>query len=214
MGALRRIALGILWALAVVGIACGVVWGLTAAGVIKPLVVISGSMEPGIMTGDLLVATKVPAGSLDVGDVVSLPSEINANLVTHRIVSITAAENDAWAITMKGDNNEFEDVLDYAVPGEVWMPQLQLPGVGTAITRLTTPVVAVPLILGLIALLGITWLVPAPARRRAEASATPLDADSGDRTVGAVASDGGSDATAPTGGLTRREYRALAEGTP
>lgn len=67
MQTLRRIAMIALWALAAVGIACGLVWGATAAGIIKPLIVISGSMEPGIMTGDLLVATKASAADLSVG---------------------------------------------------------------------------------------------------------------------------------------------------
>jgi signal peptidase I len=165
MGALRRIALGILWLLAGLGIVCGVMWGLTAVGVLKPLVVISGSMEPKIMTGDLVIDTKVPASSLKVGDVVSLPSELTHNLVTHRIQQIVSDGGDAYTITLKGDANQFQDALDYNVSGDVWMPQITVPGVGNVIMRMTTPAVAVPLLVGLVGLLGITWLLPAPARR-------------------------------------------------
>lgn len=164
MQTLRRIAMITLWALAAVGVACGLVWGATAAGLIKPLIVISGSMEPGIMTGDLLVATKTSAADLGVGDVVSLPSELTDHLVTHRIVAI-AAEGDGYLITMKGDNNEFEDALDYRVSGDVWMPKAQFAGAGAVMSRVTSPTVAVPLMIGLVALLGLTWLIPAPVRR-------------------------------------------------
>ncbi|MGX1702370.1 signal peptidase I [Microbacterium sp. NPDC055357] len=164
MQALRRVTMVALWALAVVGVASGVVWGATAAGMIKPLIVISGSMEPEIMTGDLLIATKKPVADLGVGDVVSLPSELTSTLVTHRIVEITA-EGDGSVITMKGDANEFEDALDYRVAGEVWMPQMQVPGAGAVIARISTPAVAVPLLIGLVALLGLTWLIPAPESR-------------------------------------------------
>lgn len=164
MQTLRRLAMIALCTLAAVGIACGVVWGATAAGLIKPLIVISGSMEPGIMTGDLLIATKTDVSELGTGDVVSLPSELTDKLVTHRIVAIAEGDGDR-IITMKGDNNEFEDALDYRVSGEVWMPQLQLAGAGTAVMRLTSPAVAVPLMTGLVALLGLTWLIPAPAGR-------------------------------------------------
>ncbi len=164
MRTLRRIAMIALCSLAVVGAACAVVWGATAAGLIKPLIVISGSMEPGIMTGDLLIATKADASELEVGDVVSLPSELTDKLVTHRIVEIVAG-GDEYLVTMKGDNNEFEDALDYRVAGEVWMPQMQLSGVGSIVARLTTPVVAVPLMIGLVALFGLTWLIPAPVER-------------------------------------------------
>ncbi len=161
MQTLRRIAMIALWALAAVGVACGIVWGGTAAGVIKPLIVISGSMEPEIMTGDLLVATKASAADLGVGDVVSLPSELTSHLVTHRIVAIEA-DGDGFAISMKGDDNEFEDALDYHVTGEVWKPMVQVPGAGAVITRVTSPAVAIPLMIGLVALLGLTWLIPAP----------------------------------------------------
>lgn len=164
MQTLRRIAMIALWALAAVGVACGIVWGGTAAGVIKPLIVISGSMEPGIMTGDLLIATKASAADLGVGDVVSLPSELTSHLVTHRIVAIEAA-GDGFVATMKGDNNEFEDALDYHIAGDVWKPMMQVPGAGAVISRVTSPAVAIPLMIGLVALLGLTWLVPAPVTR-------------------------------------------------
>ncbi|MBN9184428.1 MAG: signal peptidase I [Microbacterium sp.] len=165
MGALRRVALGILWLLAGIGIVSGVMWGLTAAGIVKPLVVISGSMEPKIMTGDLVIDTKVPASSLKIGDVVSLPSQLTHNLVTHRIQKIVSDGGDTYTITLKGDANQFQDALDYTVTGEAWMPKITVPGVGNVIMRMTTPAVAVPLLVGLVGLMGITWLLPAPSRR-------------------------------------------------
>ncbi|MFD5215175.1 signal peptidase I [Microbacterium sp. NPDC058345] len=167
MHILRSFSLVVLWILGAAGLACGVLWGATAAGVIQPLVVISGSMEPGIMTGDLLIAMRAPADDLEVGDVVSLPSELTDDLVTHRIEAIESAD-DSFVITMKGDNNDFSDALDYTVSGDVWKPVLQLSGWGTAMMRLTTPAVAVPLLAGLIGLLGLSMLTPpeiAPSRK-------------------------------------------------
>ncbi|HEX5858296.1 MAG TPA: signal peptidase I [Microbacterium sp.] len=167
MQTLRRLALGALWALAAVGIACAMVWAATTAGIIKPLVVISGSMEPGIMTGDLLVATKVPAASVQAGDVVSLQGELTDNLVTHRVESIQPDGEGGWTVSMKGDNNEFADALDYSVTGDVWKPAAQLGGWGTAIMRVGTPAVALPLVIGLFGLLGLALLTPVPVRARA-----------------------------------------------
>lgn len=169
---LRRTALIILWVLAGLGVASGAVWAATSAGMIKPLIVISGSMEPGIMTGDLLIATKVDAASLAAGDVVSLDSELTSNLVTHRIVRILPVGNGTFTVTMKGDNNEFEDALDYTISGEVWKPAMQLAGAGAFVARLTTPAVAIPLMIGLVALLGITLLLPAGVGRDDEETAT------------------------------------------
>ena len=158
MTILRRLSLVGLWVLAAVGLVCVLLWGATALGFIKPLVVVSGSMEPKIMTGDLIVDTKVPASSLVVGDVVSLPSELTDDLVTHRIVAIAPNEDGSYKLTLKGDNNAFTDALDYTVSGEVWTPSLQLPGWGAATIRLTTPAVTLPLLIGLIGLLGLAML--------------------------------------------------------
>lgn len=166
MQVLRRLAMVVLWALAAVGLACGLVWGLTALGIIKPLVVISGSMEPGIMTGDLIIDTRVAAEDLAVGDVVSLPSDLTEDLVTHRIAAIAPDTLGGYTITMKGDNNAYTDALDYTVTGEVWQPAFQLAGWGNALIRLTTPGVAMPLILGLVGLLGLTMLTPASSSRQ------------------------------------------------
>jgi signal peptidase len=68
---------------------------------------------------------------------------------------------------MKGDANEFADVLDYIVPVEstAWVPRLTIPGGGDVVSRVTSPAVAVPLLCGLIGLVGVVWLIPPPARR-------------------------------------------------
>ncbi|HKT57527.1 MAG TPA: signal peptidase I [Microbacterium sp.] len=191
MIALRRLALGVLWLLAAVGIACGLVWGATAAGLIKPLIVISGSMEPHIMTGDLLVDRPVSTGTLRPGDVVSLPSTLTHDLVTHRIQTVSAEGDGTYTITLKGDNNTFADALPYRVGAQVWMPQMQLPGVGAALQRLAAPGVVIAFLAGLAGLLGLVWLIPAPGRTRddRESAADTVHADhrreTGLATVGA-----------------------------
>lgn len=160
MVVLHRIALAALWTLAVIGVACGLVAGATAAGLIKPLIVISGSMEPHIMTGDLVVDTPVATSTLSVGDVVSLPSALTHDLVTHRIEKI-AAHGDGYALTLKGDNNEFADAVDYQVGAQVWAPKVQLPGMGTVLERLMSPGVTIALLVGVLSLIALAWLTPA-----------------------------------------------------
>ncbi|MEJ3404862.1 signal peptidase I [Rathayibacter sp. YIM 133350] len=173
MNVLRRLATTVLWACAAVGIVCALVWATTAVGLIKPLVVISGSMEPGIMTGDLLIDTKAPASSVKAGDVVSLHSALTGALVTHRVKAVADAGS---TITLKGDANAYEDPEPYRVGTEVWQPTIQLAGMGTLVSRLTTPAVAFPLIIGLFALLALILLLPAPpakpSGRRSAAVAT------------------------------------------
>lgn len=183
MQILRRTANTVLWILAVVGAASGLIWGATAVGAIRPLVVISGSMEPAIMTGDLIVDVRTDTADLSPGDVVSLPSPLTHELVSHRIVSIEkstdASSGFSFRIALKGDANEFGDAADYLVGDSVWTPALRLPGWGSFVLQISTPRVALPLGVGLIALLGITLLIPAPRRAasRRDAEAEPHDVE-------------------------------------
>lgn len=162
MQIIRRIALALLWTLAGVGVLCGVVWGASALGVLKPLIVISGSMEPEIMTGDLLIDVPVDTSTLTAGDVASLPSTVTHDLVTHRIQTIEQQPDGQWQVTMKGDNNAAADSAPYIVGDRSLVPRVQLGGWGTAIQRMTQPAVAIPFIVGLLALLGIVLFFPAP----------------------------------------------------
>ena len=153
-----------LWVGACLGIVAGTVWIGGQLGLIQPLIVISGSMEPGIDTGDLLIDRWVPTAELEVGDVVSLPSSVTDKVVTHRIVSITSA-GDTWEIRMKGDANPEEDVEPYIVGDTVLQPALRVPGGGTVVSKLMDPSVALPILLALIALLGLS-LLDEPQRQR------------------------------------------------
>ena len=155
MQIVRRLGNVILTLLAVVGLLSVLLWGATALGLVKPLVVISGSMEPGIMTGDLLIAARHDTADVRVGQVTSIYSEITGNIVTHRVVSIDEGPGGQWQIRMKGDANEAEDGAPYVVGADVLQPVLQLPGVGYAVVSLTKPSVALPLAVALLAVLGI-----------------------------------------------------------
>ena len=76
------------------------------------LVVVTGSMEPEIKSGELIIIKD--SSEYDVGDIITY--EIDGYLVTHRIVKIE--ENQ---ITTKGDSNNEEDleINDNQVVGKV-----------------------------------------------------------------------------------------------
>jgi signal peptidase len=147
-----------LWLGALLGVAAGSLSLAGALGWAQPLIVISGSMEPGIHTGDLLIATKANSADLEVGDVVSLPSDLTHKLVTHRITQIEPADDGGWKIYMKGDANEFEDIAPYFIGDEVWRPAVQIPHVGFAVSKLMQPSVSLPIVIALGALLGMSLL--------------------------------------------------------
>jgi len=174
MRALRLLGTTALWLVAALGLGSVLVWGATQLGWVKPLVVVSGSMEPHIMTGDLLVTVPRPTSELRPGDVASLPSALTGDLVTHRVVAVEPAD-DGWAVRMKGDANATQDGTTYLVGDTVWQPRWQVAGGGLALVTLTRPAVAVPLGVALVALLGLSLLPSRPAPTRPAPSARPAD---------------------------------------
>lgn len=72
----------------------------------KSFVIVSGSMEPTIMTGDAILVKEVPEDEIQINDIISF-SQDGAN-VTHRIVKIEE-EKGIRKYTTKGDNNNTED---------------------------------------------------------------------------------------------------------
>lgn len=108
-------------------------------------VVLSGSMEPELSVGDLIIVAE--ADSFAEGDVVVFQS--GSSLVVHRITQI-----DGEMLTTKGDANNTEDdpVNVSTVKGRVIF---SVPYVGTAVNFLKTPLGTILVIVLAIALLEI-----------------------------------------------------------
>jgi len=156
--ALRAVGSVALWAAAIVGILCGLVWGATQAGLIKPLVVISGSMEPGIMTGDLVVDRPHATADAEVGQVASIRSTTTGKVVSHRIVEIEQADAGTWHVRMKGDANDSEDSETYVVGATIWQPAVRVPGVGHVVSTVSKRSFTVPLGIALLSCVALTLL--------------------------------------------------------
>jgi signal peptidase len=97
----------------------------------SPLVVLSGSMEPALYPGDLVIIREQAADKYRPGDVVTYLT--GGNAFTHRIVS---EENGVF--TLKGDNNNTADEFLTAdrFEGKVI---LRIPKIGLAIVFLKKP---------------------------------------------------------------------------
>jgi signal peptidase len=153
----QRVVLNIAAALGTVSIVVSVLCLLLS---IRPAVVISGSMEPGIPVGSLTVARTVPAEQVEVGDVVTVPRANADGLVTHRVISTAPADDGrSTVLELQGDANRDPDLLPYVVT-EVGHVLTTVPGVGTAVQLLQQNVAAV-----VIGLLVVTVLVTAPVGR-------------------------------------------------
>lgn len=106
---------------------------------IKPAIVLSGSMEPAIHTGDLIFIHETEPELLQEGDVICYLTSGKA--VTHRIMDITAGEDGLPRYVTQGDANNTADRLAVAadqIEG-VWKGG-RIGGLGNVILFIQTPV--------------------------------------------------------------------------
>ena len=97
---------------ALAGLLCIVAAVLALAFGIRPLIVRSGSMEPVMPIGSLVLAKEVDADALGPGDIVSV-KRADGSLLTHRLVAIDSIEQGTATFRMKGDANASEDPEPY-----------------------------------------------------------------------------------------------------
>lgn len=167
--ALRITANALLWVLAVIGVLSAGLWIAHTAGWVQPLVVVSGSMSPGIETGDLVFSTPIRADEASVGQVATLMSQQTGDYVTHRITSVTANGGQV-DITMRGDANRVDDpeVYQRAASDTVWTPWFIVPGGGFIIANLLRPAVLIPAVIGVLALIVLP-MIPTSREREEDA---------------------------------------------
>ncbi len=76
--------------------------------------VATGSMEPDIPVGTLLISKKVPIDDIDVGDVINFRSKetgMVGKVITHRVIAQFENENGHVYLETKGDANVVADAL-------------------------------------------------------------------------------------------------------
>ena len=74
--------------------------------------VVSDSMAPTIKTGDVIISKKVPVETLSEGDIITFYSRdpsIYGRPNTHRIISVSKADDGGYLFKTKGDGNELVD---------------------------------------------------------------------------------------------------------
>jgi signal peptidase len=171
MKVLRTSGSALLWVLAVIGALSGALWVANTLGWVQPLVVVSGSMQPDIRKGDLLVALPVEAADVDVGEVTTLPSATSGDLVTHRVTSV-ARNGPDYLIEMAGDANQVNDPEPYRVDADatVLQPMVTVPVAGDVVLLLARPAVAIPLAVAVLALIGLSLVPPRPPARHLAAA--------------------------------------------
>ncbi|MDQ1129962.1 signal peptidase I [Microbacterium sp. SORGH_AS_0888] len=111
-GAVRS---GILTLAAALGVVCIVVFAIALVTGIRPVVVISGSMEPTLPVGSVVFTRPAPAGDIRAGDIVTVERPRGLGLVTHRVVSTTAQGDGVYSYVLRGDANRVDDPEPYTV---------------------------------------------------------------------------------------------------
>ncbi|HHY91590.1 MAG TPA: signal peptidase I [Clostridiales bacterium] len=84
----------------------GVIWFSVGVFPIYPVVILTGSMEPVIKAGDIVLIKRIADEELKIGEIIQFRR--NGVSVCHRIVAVAEEEKQKRYIT-KGDNNTKED---------------------------------------------------------------------------------------------------------
>ncbi len=123
----------------------------------SPLIVLTGSMEDTIESGDLIIVQKIDSTDVNVGDIIAFfdPESVSNSVVTHRVTQIVS-EGNTISFKTKGDANNVED--SFLVPSSslVGVYKTKLSGVGNmAMFMQTTTGLVVCVILPMVLLVGI-----------------------------------------------------------
>lgn len=168
--AVRLVRSALLWLAAIVGVISIVAFAAVMIVGLKPAVVISGSMEPTLPVGSLILTKATAAAEVETGDIVTVPRD-DGGLVTHRVVAIDHPDDGPSALTLRGDANESNDASPYLVT-EAGEHVLTVPVLGHIAMAIRTPVGLVSILGGLLAVFLLSFWTPresSPPRRVAPA---------------------------------------------
>jgi signal peptidase I len=118
----------------------------------RPLVVLSGSMEPTLATGDVVVVKRVGPQDARTGDVVTYRNP-EGSLVTHRVRSVRRS-GEGFELVTKGDANNASERWTMAADGELSRALYRVPLAGRVLARTSSPQGKLVLIVAPLLLLG------------------------------------------------------------
>ncbi|MEX0755251.1 MAG: signal peptidase I [Actinomycetota bacterium] len=116
----------------VFGLAAGFVLAITVPIVQgnRSLTVLSGSMEPAITTGDVVVVEQIPPLDARIGDIVSFRDpEDPSRLITHRVRAMEVGDNEVTFVT-KGDANTSVEQWRITPDGQIGRVVFRVPKIG------------------------------------------------------------------------------------
>ncbi|MFB1065178.1 signal peptidase I [Natrinema sp. H-ect4] len=120
------------------------------AGAEHSFVVLSGSMEPSISPGDVVLVAGVQPDAVEEGDVITYQRSEGESPTTHRVIEVDDSGTEVQFRT-KGDANDDPDQTAIAADQLIGRVTVTIPEIGHVITFVNTPVgfgllVALPLV--------------------------------------------------------------------
>lgn len=135
----RQLLNGAGWAIAAAGVLLAAAVALPLAFGARPHTVLTGSMEPAIAAGDVVIDERIAPGEAELGDVVTFRDpEDQSRLITHRVVAIRRAGSHLWFRT-RGDANNTTERWRVTADGELGRVAYVVPWVGHAAVLARTP---------------------------------------------------------------------------
>jgi signal peptidase I len=170
-----NIALGLALLVCLVFVVNFAVYGLgTLPGGYRPLVVLSGSMEPVMPTGSLVLTKAVAPATVQVGDVITFHLHSRAyqsELATHRVIAVESGPMGLSFVT-KGDANQVYDLKPVPATDLVGRVVVVSGWAGSLAQAVKSPPLLGLMVLGVL-LLALDPLRTKLSRRRALGSRRP-----------------------------------------
>lgn len=130
------------------GVAIGIFGVIVAPSLFggRSLTVMSGSMEPALGVGDVIIGSRVSPADVRVGDIVTFSDpEGTGKLITHRVRRLRIAEGTAHVVT-KGDNTNSVERWDMPAGGSLGRVEFRVPLLGFLVFWLHGPLGRIGLI--------------------------------------------------------------------
>jgi signal peptidase len=131
-----------------IGVGIGIFGVIVAPSLVggRTLTVLSGSMEPALGVGDIVINSKVSPADVRVGDIVTFSDpEGTGKLITHRVRRMRIADGTAHVVT-KGDNTNSVERWDIPASGSFGRVEYRVPLLGFLVFWLHGPFARIGLI--------------------------------------------------------------------
>jgi signal peptidase len=111
--------------------AVGIIWFAVGLFPLQPALVGSGSMEPKMYAGDVVIVAKVSADTIETGDIIQfrIPEGVT---IMHRVIEIQETEGGSKVFITKGDNNDEPDSEPVLPDNVVGKAIITIPKIGWA----------------------------------------------------------------------------------